>query len=100
MPTPELCSLVSDFTTGSSPPFANGLHRNTRTIAIRLPRATPYRSTASIAYSEQDGTYRHAGRNIGETAHLYARSKNRTIVLGRFIRFPCPCEEPRSLALL
>jgi hypothetical protein len=29
-----------------------------------------------MAYSEQDGTYRHAGKNIGEMAHLYPWSKN------------------------
>ena len=41
-----------------------------------------------MAYSEQDGTYRHAGKNIGEIAHLYPRSKNSATVLGSwFISF-------------
>jgi hypothetical protein len=33
--------LASSLITGSIPPFANGWHRITRQIAIRLPRATP-----------------------------------------------------------
>jgi hypothetical protein len=56
--------------TGSSPPFASGWHRNTRHEAIAKPRTAPYRSTASIAYSEQVGTYRHDGGNAGEIHRL------------------------------
>lgn len=66
------------FTTGSYPPFANGWHRNNRPNASNPPRITPNRSTASIAYSEQVGTYRHAGGNIGEIHHLYPLS-NRNV---------------------
>jgi hypothetical protein len=61
---------VPDFTTGSNPPFANGWHRKTRHAAIIPPRHTPYRSTASIAYSEHVGTYRHDGGNDGEIHRL------------------------------
>ena len=33
-----------------------------------------------MAYSEQEGTYRHAGKNMGEIAHLYPRSRNSATV--------------------
>src|SRR5579864_6400062 len=48
---------------------------------MKLPRTAPWRSTASMAYSEHVGTYRHAGRNMGDTAHLYPRSKSSTTFL-------------------
>ena len=44
--------------------------RNNRVIAIQLPRKTPYRSTASIAYSEQVGTNRQLGGSHGDTTRL------------------------------
>jgi len=36
------------------------------------PAQRPWRSTASMAYSEQVGTYRQAAGSMGEMAHLYA----------------------------
>jgi hypothetical protein len=60
----------SFFTTGSNPPCAKGWHRSNRQPAIPNPRKTPYRSTASIAYSEHVGTYRQEGENIGEIHRL------------------------------
>jgi hypothetical protein len=64
--------------TGSYPPFANGWHRNNRVAAIQLPRTAPYSSIASIAYSEQVGTYRQLGGSHGDTNRLYARNNQST----------------------
>jgi len=44
--------------TGSWPPSQNGWHRASRLAASQLPLKTPWRWTASAAYSEQDGTKR------------------------------------------
>jgi len=54
-----------------------------------------------MAYSEQDGRYRQAGKNSGETAHLYPRSKSSTTVLGIwFICLPVRLKSSRCPALL
>ncbi|SRR5271156_5560962 len=51
-----------------------------------------------MAYSEQEGTYRQAGRNMGETAHLYARSTlSATVLEIWFIEF-CRANKPPSFA--
>ncbi len=42
-----------------------------RVTAIHVPRAVPYARIASTAYSEQVGTYLHAGGKTGETARRY-----------------------------
>src|SRR5580704_13710287 len=41
-----------------------------------LPRNTPKCSMASIAYSEQVGTYRHDAGSQGEITSLYPRSNH------------------------
>src|SRR5437762_10079998 len=41
--------------TGSYPPRLQGWHEKRRFVASQPPRMTPYRSTASIAYSEHVG---------------------------------------------
>ena len=50
---------TSNYGTGSYPPFEKGLHLNILKIAKRLPLTTPCFSNASMAYSEQVGTYIH-----------------------------------------
>ena len=59
--------------TGSYPPCDKGLHRKMRQRVYRPPRKIPCRTMASIAYSEQVGTKRQAGGNMGEMQYLYRR---------------------------
>src|SRR5262249_43582885 len=47
--------------TGSKPPPCQGWHRPTRPIANQVPRAAPWTSSASSAYSEHDGENRQRG---------------------------------------
>src|SRR5215467_899578 len=58
---------------GSNPPRCRGWHRSNREIARQQPPNTPYRSTASNAYSEHVGVNRQAGSSHGETTSLYRR---------------------------
>jgi hypothetical protein len=42
-------------------------------VVKALPTMKPRRRYASLLYSEQDGTKRHAAGKSGETSHLYVR---------------------------
>ncbi len=53
--------------TGSYPPGWKGWHLAMRTTVIRMAVSTDFFSKASIAYSEQVGTKRHAGGQRGDT---------------------------------
>lgn len=54
------------------------------------PFNTPYRATASAAYSEQVGVNRQAGGRIGESAYLKIRRRRITT---RSIRVPASCPQ-------
>src|ERR1019366_787382 len=56
--------------TGSGPPAWNGWQRASRRAANARPRQTPWRVTASRAYSEHVGVNRHAGGSRGDTKRL------------------------------
>jgi hypothetical protein len=47
------------------PPGCQGPHLSSRRIASQVPRAAPWRSIASTAYSLQVGTNRHRGGRVG-----------------------------------
>jgi hypothetical protein len=57
--------------TGSSPPLPNGLHRATLDTAISEPRTAPWVRTASSAYREQVGEYRHCPPSHPESVSRY-----------------------------
>ena len=52
--------------TGSKPPWLNGLQRSTRHPARTSPRSMPYRWIACVAYVEQLGSYLQRVPNSGE----------------------------------
>ena len=47
----------------STPPWLQGLQRSSRQPARIVPRTSPYRRRASMAYCEQDGWYLHVAGN-------------------------------------
>lgn len=54
--------------TGSNPWAASGRQRASRFTASHEPRTTPNRRTASVAYSEQEGTNLQDPVYMGEKA--------------------------------
>jgi hypothetical protein len=58
----------NDYSTGSYPPFENGLQRNTRHTPFNKPRTTPCFFKASIIYWLQQGLKRHVAGSPGEIA--------------------------------
>ena len=91
----ETDRLISEFRsgTGSSPPLANGWQRPSRRIASHEPLHTPNRTSATYAYSEHVGRYRHSpGLNAcrtGDNTDLYNQYVAR-------IPTPGPASSPAS----
>jgi hypothetical protein len=84
-------SRLSRDGTGSSPPLPKGLHLNTLDAAISEPRTAPWVRTASSAYREQVGEYRHCPPSHPESVSRYT-----VIAPRRRARTGAPANQSRS----
>lgn len=78
-PVPASESTVAAVGTGSYPPSCPGWHRPRRLNVMRMPLKMPCSRTASCAYIEHVGSYRHSEGRYGEIIFLYP-CKNRITI--------------------
>jgi hypothetical protein len=70
-PAPASESTAPAVGTGSYPPSCPGWHRPRRLNVMGMPLRTPCSRTASCAYMEHVGSYRHCEGRYGEIVFLY-----------------------------